>query len=199
MAGSSSPDFARVQKISGICAAICGLAAIAQPLSVALTWAFESPTPPAHVLNGFSSSFDAGMRHLGDPAWIFPGGIRPWQRFNGAVVSVLTSLILSYGLLRARSALLALARGDFFVSAVGAGLRDYAAALFWTLVAGVIEQPVLSVAVTFANPPGHRELILGLHWTDGDFFRLIGAGITWVIAAALVRASALAQENEQFV
>ena len=197
MSGPSSPDLVRVQKISAACAVACGAAAIAVPLSVIATWALESPTAPKAVLSGLSLLSDAGMRHVGDPAWVFPGGIRPWQRVVGAVISMIPALIQSYGLLRARSALMAFARGEFFIATIGSGVRDYAAALFWSVAADLALKPVLSLAVTFANRPGHGVINIGV--TSDDLFRMMSAGIMWVIAAALVRASALARENEQFV
>jgi len=57
--------------------------------------------------------------------------------------------------------------------------------------------PVLSVAVTWANPPGHKELSLDL--SGAQVVNLLGAGILWVIASAMARAATIARENEQFV
>jgi len=198
MAAPSSNDLARAQKIGAVCAAACGLAAIILPATVVLTWAFESPIAPSLSQHGFSSSFDTGMRHyLGDPAFYFPSGIKAWQRLVGGAISAVPHLIMSYGLLRARRALLAFARGEFFVPAVGGGLRDYAGALFWSAIADLAMSPALSLALTFANPPGHGVIKIGV---DGDqLFGIMSAGILWVLAIALVRATALARENEQFV
>ena len=92
---------------------------------------------------------------------------------------------------------MAFARGEFFVPAVGGGLRDYAGALFWSGIVDLGMRPVLSLALTFANPPGHGAITIGV---DGNqLFGIMSAGILWVLAIALVRASALARENEQFV
>ena len=61
----------------------------------------------------------------------------------------------------------------------------------------LIATPVLSVIVTWGNPHGHRELSLALN--SGQVFGLLGAGIVWVIAAAMAQAGALAHENAQIV
>ena len=77
------------------------------------------------------------------------------------------------------------------------GLRGYAAATFWAAVAGIVSVPVLSVVITLANAPGHKELSLDL--SGAQILNLLGAAILWVIASAMARASSLARENEQFV
>ena len=57
--------------------------------------------------------------------------------------------------------------------------------------------PVLSLVITLANAPGHREFSLDL--SGAQVLNLLGAAIVWVVASAMARASSLARENEQFV
>jgi hypothetical protein len=56
---------------------------------------------------------------------------------------------------------------------------------------------VLSVVISQANAPGHRELSLDL--SGAQFLNLLAAAIVWVIASAMARAANIARENEQFV
>ena len=180
-----STDLARIRRLSAVCAIGCLLLAVALPLVVAAVWAFA----PAEQL--------AVQGRLGAADWIFPGGVRPWQRLAGAAVSLVPALMLSYGLVRARRGLTAFGRGDFFAGGPGADFAAFAATVFWVVVANLVHTPALSLAVTIANPPGHRELNLGIN--SQQFIDLLTAGILWVMAAALARAATLARENEQFV
>ena len=182
-----SADLARIRRLSTVCALACVVLAVALPILGAGVWAFASADQLAAQ----------GPGRLGAPDWIFPGGVQPWQRLGGGLVSTVPTLILSYGLIRARRGLAAFGRGDFFASGAGADLAAFAAAVFWVVVANLVQVPALSLAVTIANPPGHRELSLGVN--SQQFIELVTAGILWVMAAALSRAATLARENEQFV
>jgi hypothetical protein len=100
-------------------------------------------------------------------------------------------------LLRARHALSAFVRGEFFTSEAIGGLKGYAAAMFWAAVAGLVSVPVLSVVITQANAAGHREFTLDLR--GAQVLNLLGGAILWVIASAMARAAAIARENAEFV
>jgi len=186
MPRTSSAGLGRSQGISALCANGCAVLAVVAPLAVASFWAFGSWEVLALVRL-------IPPDILGD----LPGPVRAWQRITGVVICLVPALLLSYGLLRARRSLTAFVRGDFFAADVVGGLRDYAAFTFWAAIAGMISVPVLSVAVTWANPPGHKELSLDL--SGAQVLNLLGAGILWVIASAMARASSIARENEQFV
>jgi hypothetical protein len=179
-------DLGRAQRISAVCAAACGVVAIALPVGLTGLWAFASAK---YLMASHLVSVPVHGPILAE--------LQPWQRMVGAGVSLVPALLISYGLVRAKRGLAAFARGDFFASDLVAGLRGYAAATFWAVLASLVATPILSVAVTWTNPPGQRELSLGVSSSDG--FTLLGCGITWVLAAAMARASALARENAQFV
>ena len=186
MTATPSTDLGRNQRISAACASGCAVLAVAAPAAVATLWAFGSWKLLALV-------------RLIPPDILYdlPGPVLGWQRITGAVICLVPALLLSYGLIRARRSLSAFARGDFFGADVIGGLRGYAAFTFWAAIAGMISVPVLSVAVTWANPPGHKELSLDL--SGAQALNLLGAGILWVIASAMARAATIARENEQFV
>jgi len=186
MPGTPSAGPGRDQGISALCASGCAVLAVVVPLAVVALWAFGSWQVLALV-------------RLIPPDILpdLPGPVHAWQRLTGAVICLVPALLLSYGLLRARRSLAAFVRGDFFAADVVGGLRDYAAFTFWAAIAGIVSVPVLSVAVTWANPPGHKELSLDL--SGAQVVNLLGAGILWVIASAMARAATIARENEQFV
>jgi hypothetical protein len=186
MSKKSPAGLSREQGLSNLCALGCGLLAIIIPASVAAFWAFGS-----WQTLGLVRLIPPDILHQ------LPVGIQPWQRAVGACICLVPALLLSYGLLRARRSLAAFIRGDFFSADVVTGLRDYAAATFWAAVASLISVPVLSVAMTIANPPGHREFTLDL--SGAQVLNLLAATILWVIASVMARAADIARENEQFV
>jgi len=188
MIEAAAGGVSREQRISALCAGGCAVAAVGVPVCVAALWAFGS----WEVL-ALARLIPPDIR----PDMEMGGGVRTWQRVTGAAICLVPALLLSYGLLRARRSLTAFVRGDFFGADVVGGLRGYAGAMFWAAVASVVSVPVLSVAISFANPPGHKELSLDL--SGAQVLNLLGAAILWVIASAMARASSIARENEQFV
>ncbi|TAJ70086.1 MAG: DUF2975 domain-containing protein [Phenylobacterium sp.] len=188
MAGVTVGGVSREQRISAVCAVGCGVVAVGVPVCVAALWAFGSWEVLALV-----RLIPPDIR----PDMEMGGAARTWQRVTGAAICLVPALLLSYGLLRARRSLAAFARGDFFGAEAVEGLRGYAAATFWAAAASVVSVPVLSVAISLANPPGHKELSLDL--SGAQLLNLLGAAILWVIASAMARASSIALENEQFV
>ena len=185
-AGGRREPKSREQRLSAVCAAGCGILAIGIPLAVAAFWALGSWETLALVRL-------IPPDILGDMS----PGVQPWQRVVGAAIDLVPALLLAFGLVRARRCLQAFARGDFFAAEVIGGLKAYAAASFWAAIAGIVAVPVLSVAITLANRPGHKELSADL--SGAQVLNLLAAAIVWVIAQALVRAASIARENEQFV
>ena len=187
MVGRVEGDLRRERRLSAFGAAACAGLAIVIPIIVAAFWTFASwPVLALFRLVPF------------DIIHTMPGDVHLWQRAAGGAIDLIPALLISYGLLRARSGLLAFSRGDFFADDVIGGLRGYAAATFWAAIASILAVPVLSATVTMANAPvHHRELSADLG--GAQIMSLLGAAIVWVIASAIARAREIARENEQFV
>jgi hypothetical protein len=186
MSETSPAGLAREQRLSALCANACGVIAVTIPAIVVLLWAVAD----WRTLALFGLVPSDIIHHL-------PGAPHPWQQLTGAAITLVPALIVSYGLLRARRSLSAYARGEFFNAAAPEGLRGYAAAFFWAAVASIVSVPVLSVAMTFANAPGTRELTLDL--SGAQVLALLGSAIVWVIASVMVRASGIVREHATFV
>lgn len=180
------PSQARFQRLSSVCALACLVAAVVLPLLNVSTWAF-----------GSAASIVENSQLNGDVAAFFPAGVQPIQRLGGAVVSLIPTLIFSYGLLRASKALVAFACGQFFSRTVNAHLTAYAAAMFFAAAGSFLEVPLLTLAVTLSNAPGQRLIALGV--SSSQVLWLTSAGVLWLIASVAAHASALARENEEFV
>jgi hypothetical protein len=181
-----NPSSDRVRRLATLCAGACGLLAAAIPLYIVLSWALNTPA-------GLAESDLSPAA----PSDFMAGGIAPWQRAAGALIWLVPGGLLSWGLLHARKALLAVSQARFFAAEAVQGLYRYASATLWAALASFLATPFLSVAMTLPNPPGHRELTLGL--SSNQLLAVLTAGIFWVMAAALSRGAALARENEQFV
>jgi hypothetical protein len=123
--------------------------------------------------------------------------LHPWQRFAGAGISLMPLGCLLLGLWHVRRCFLAFADGHFFGLDVVTHLRRFAAWACAACVASLIAQPALSVLLTLYNPVGHRQLTLGVSTTE--LFTLFVAGTIWLIAGVMTHASALAEENAQFI
>lgn len=178
----SPDDLGSIRTVALMCAWLCLALAISLPVLNALAWA----TATAESLP---------MKIAAKSA--FPYGLQPWQRALGGALSMLPVLTMSWGLMRARRSLTVFAGGDLFAGEAVTGLRDFACACFWAAVAGLAAPTVLSLALTIANPPGMKQLTVGVNSTD--VMALLTAGIFWVIAAAMARAGDLARENAEFV
>lgn len=187
MPGTSSAGLGRVQGISSLCARACAALAILMPLAVAALWAFASWKVLA-LFRLIPPDILPDMR--GSP-------VQTWHRAVGAAICLVPTGLLSLALLRARRSLTAFARDDYFSADVVDGLRGYAALSFWSAAIAIVSVPVISITMSWANPPGHKELSLDL--SGAQALNLLAAGILWVIAAAMARASTIARENEQFV
>ena len=182
----SLTSLARQRRISAFCSKLCGALAVIIPLAVIGFWTIG--TWKTLALVGLVP-FDI-IHHLEDP-------LRTYQRVLGALICLVPALLVSYGLLRARRSLAAYARGDFFSADVVAGLRGYAGASFWAAAASFVAVPLLSVAMSGANPPGTRELAIDL--SGATVLGMTTAAILWVIASVMSRASDIAREHANFI
>lgn len=178
----------RERRISALCANGCSVAAVIVPVAVVGFWMLGSWSLLA-LVKLIPPDIEPDMQLAGPP--------HAWQRFAGAGICLVPALLSSLSFLRARLSLMAFARGDFFGSDVADGLRAYAKAGVWAAVASILSVPVLSVVISVANPPGHRELSLEL--SGAQALNLLAATILWVIASVMQRASRLARENAEFI
>jgi hypothetical protein len=113
------------------------------------------------------------------------------------VVALVSALPLSFGLIRLATCFRGFAGGALFAAASVAGLRDFAGAtLFWAL-----SQPffatVSGLVLTWGAPEGKRELALQL--SSNTILLAVFALCVLTVSWVLIEASALSEENAQFV
>ena len=71
----------------------------------------------------------------------------------------------------------------------------------WALLAAALLAPLvraaMSVVLTLGNPPGQRQLVIGLSWDD--YLAVLLAAVLIAIATVMAEAVRVAEENEGFV
>jgi hypothetical protein len=89
------------------------------------------------------------------------------------------------------------AKGSVFSSDALAALNHVAVALFASVIAEFVMQAPISLVLTWANGPHHREISLG--FGSNDVATLFMAGVVLVIARVMGEAQRVADENAKFV
>jgi hypothetical protein len=161
---------------------MCVVGALAL-LSIPLSLAFSD-----HAIDSLGLASYLGVRGevLAGPA-----------RIRVVLVSVLSVSVGLFVLAQVWRLFARYRRGDV----LGAGTARVFAAFAWGVVAmaamHVIGSALMSVALSWDNPPGQRELRIGIEWKD---YLLLLLGVVLVaVARVMVRAAAIEEENRSFV
>ena len=178
---SVSPRRQRIRRFSKIVALICAAMTFLVPLS-AFIYALYAPVDTLLQAGGLSPDAAESAEAA---------------RLVFAIVLLVTTLPLSYGLLRLGACFNGFADDALFAASTIAGLRDFAAIiLFWALV-----QPFLtalfSVLLTWSAPDGQHKLTF--RFGSEDVFLGLFALCVLVVSWVLTEASVLSEENEQFI
>lgn len=124
-------------------------------------------------------------------------GIGLGRRLAGFAISFAPLACLVFALMAARRAFQAFATGDFFGQNAVSNLRYFGLGLLASALLKPVSGAALSIVLSLDAPAGQHRLTLGL---DSDtLLTLLTAGIIAVITWVISEASALADENAQFV
>lgn len=115
----------------------------------------------------------------------------------GAAITAVPVGILLFGLWQARALFADFADGRIFTLTSARRLRDFAACILAQAVLGPITSTALLLAFTFDNPPGTRQLSIGL--STNDYMALIIGGVLLAIAWVMVEATRIADEHASIV
>lgn len=129
---------------------------------------------------------------LAAPVAALDGG----ERVAAAIISALSPLALSWGLVRLAATLGHFGAGAPFVPAAAAGIRDFGLGVVACTVLKLLAGVALSVLLSW-NGAGPRQLAISLS-SDMLLMLLVGA-VMALMGWALGEAAALAEENAQFV
>lgn len=154
-------------------------------------------TLPAATLLLVIASFDVFSGGLGLSPEESAAPVSFVQRAGIAAVALVPVALIVYALLAAWRCFRSFARGEYLSLAVVRNLRGFAAGVFWSVVAALVTNPLLTFLITLgAGPDGHR---VNVSFSSTQALTLLFAGIVWQVAAVMTRAVALAEENAQFV
>lgn len=154
--------------------------AIIAPLAVVVVGATMSP---AEIAAGADV----------DPA-LFPT-VTDDKRIAIIVLTVVPVLVLSYGLLRLRTALSAFRKGRYFSRDVFAAFRSFAGALLAATMMRLAVIPLTGLILSASNEKGSFAITIGF---DTIQSLVLIAGF-WLLAWVFTEAAAMEDENRQFV
>ena len=120
-----------------------------------------------------------------------------WQRWAGALLSMLPLSLLLTGLWEARRCFQRFVAGEIFSAGTVRCLRRFAGWVMASVAAGMATATAISVLLTINNPPGMRHLAISVG--SDQVFTLFFAGMVWLMAAVIGEARELADENAAFV
>lgn len=169
----------KIQWVSHVVRGFCGFLILLIPLLLAWLWA-----NPGDWLSG-------AARQQGIP--VAAGSLTTGVLILGFLCSLLPAAAVIYGLYRLWQLFSLYTRGEFFSHHNIAALLGFARALFVSALLTPLATALLSVILTWHNPPGQRALVV--HLGSGQVGVLLVAGIMLVIAWIMREALALAEDN----
>lgn len=178
----SIPVAARTALVFNMLAVAAAAIAALLPLAVVLYWSMVDPS------------------ELAQPSGLAPEILAEFgasQRAGAALITALTVLPLSWGLVRLRVCFIEFAKGRPFAARGIAGLRDFATGAALAALAKLIGFTLLTLVLSWNAPPGMRRLAIQI---DSDMlimvlFAATVASLGW----AMEKAAAIAEENSQFI
>jgi len=140
---------------------------------------------------GFSELGGLGLRHLSQ------AGLTAAVRARMAAVTLLPvglGLALLWQLWTLFGEYL---RGNVFGARALTCFRRFATLLFVLSVAKPLGTALMSIAISWDNPPGQRQLLVSVN--SNDYVLVLGALVCMAIAHVMTEAARVAEENEGFV
>jgi magnesium-transporting ATPase (P-type) len=180
-----SPDktMSRVRRISRWMVWACWGLLVVMPAALVLYWAGASPEQ-------LMVNANLAATPVAEP-------LRFWQRVVAAAVSALPMGLASIGIWQARRCFAQFAQGQVFTTEATSLLRRFAGWVAAAALGAIVASAVVSVVLTLNNPPGMRQLAVGISSTH--VFTLFFAATVWLMAAVIGQGQALAEENQNFV
>ena len=99
----------------------------------------------------------------------------PWQRLAGAAITSVPLILLLTGLWHARQCFDQFAKGQVFTVQATARLRRFAGWVAAAALAAIVAGAATSVILTLHNPPGARQLSVGI--SSNHLFTLFFAAV----------------------
>lgn len=119
------------------------------------------------------------------------------QVLAAAAITAVPFSVMLWGLWNARAMFNDLAGGHAFSSDAARHLHRFGVAVLAQALLGPLTATALALALSLANPPGQRILLLTL--SSNDYIALVVGGVLIALASVMREAARLAEENASFV
>lgn len=173
----------RIRRAARVMSGLCLFIIYALPLSLALIWAnFQGLGP--HMMEQLPSQVRFETLGVG-------------TLLAGFVISMIPVSALIYGLINLRSLFRHYSRGVIFSREQAARLRRFALAAMLSVGLQILANSLLSVLLTFNNPPGMRQLAISV--SSDQLGTIFLGGVFLVIAWIMGEGSRIAEDNAQIV
>lgn len=180
---SSDRNLRRVRRISAVMVWASRALMVAMPLALVGYWGWAGPQSLAAQGNV--------------PPSLLMAPLATWQRVASALVMAVPLVLLLWGVMQAQRCFVLFARGEVFSSRTTALLRRFSGWVATAALAAILASAVISVVLTITNPPGLRQVAVGIG--SNHVFTLFFAATVWLMAAVIGQGQALAEENRGFV
>ena len=173
----------RIRRAARVMSGICLFFMYALPLGLALIWI----------------NFEAiGPQMMGQlPAQIRFETLGFGTLLAGFAISMIPASVLIYGLVQLRRLFRNYSRGVIFSREQAARLRRFALASMLSVGLQIVSNSLLSVLLTFNNPPGMRQLAVSV--SSDQLGTIFLGGVFLIIAWIMGEGSRLAEDNAQIV
>jgi hypothetical protein len=173
----------RIRRISRAMVMACMALTLVLPLALVFFWATTSAPELAQQGNLSSSALRAPLL--------------AWQRWAACAVTAIPLTMLLTGVWQAKLCFAQFAQGHIFTAQATHYLRRFAGWVAAAALAAIVAGAVTSVLLTMQNPPGARQLAIGI--SSSHIFTLFFAALVWLMAHIIGQGQALADENQRFV
>lgn len=177
----------RIHVISNLGRHICTAMIFLVPVFSALFWVYFNRLIPYMNTEMFKGLLPIVPDH----------DISAMARFIGFIVSLLHNVVIIYGLFKLRRLFSLYERGIIFSKKNVACFRDIGWSFIVFVAATTVSNALLSVVLTFANPPGQRMLTVG--FSSRDLTTLCLGLAVLLISWAMDEGRRIAEEQEQFI
>lgn len=133
----------------------------------------------------------AGLPLAGDDPW------PPWARATGLVITAAPLAALIWAILGARRCFREMAAGRLVSPAMTRGLKAMAGGMALAALLRPLAGIAASALASWSQPPGARSISLNL--SSDLLVLLVFAAAVWVVAHAMDRAAAVADDHARFV